>query len=192
VTKEGVWIQPSASHLKKLLDLCGLDERSKPRETPITKEVATLEPSEPLQDEEIRRYGAIVEILMYISTDRPDTQYGVNELAMCMASPTKSGQWKEHVTWSGTSWVPKTLWTLSRPRPEGCDVMLWSWLIQIGPRILGLGSPGLPPIGAFCTRSRGDNHSSHKAVEKLSSMPRQQELARAFCSEKSWHFLAWC
>ena len=64
VTKEGVWIQPSENHLKKLLDLCGLDERSKPRETPITKEVATLEPSEPLQDEEIRRYRAIVGVLM--------------------------------------------------------------------------------------------------------------------------------
>ena len=25
---------------------------------------------------------------MYMSTDRPDIQYGVNELAMCMACPT--------------------------------------------------------------------------------------------------------
>ena len=67
VTKEGVWIQPSANHLKKLLDICGLDEiyeMSKPRETPTTKEVATLEPSEPLQNEEIRRYRAIVGLLI--------------------------------------------------------------------------------------------------------------------------------
>ena len=88
IAKEGVWIQGSGNHLKKLLELCGLDETSKSRETPMTKEVATLEPTEALEGDDIRRYRAIVGVLMYVSTDRPDVQYAVNELAMCMACPT--------------------------------------------------------------------------------------------------------
>ena len=89
VTPEGLWIAPSENHLKKLLELCGLDYKSKTRDTPLTKEVISAEPTEELDAGEHRRFRAIVGILMYMSTDRPDIQYATNELAMCMATPTE-------------------------------------------------------------------------------------------------------
>ena len=89
ITPEGVWIAPSENHLKKLLELCGLDYKSKTRDTPLTKEVISAEPTPELDPAEHRRFRGIVGIVMYMSTDRPDIQYATNELAMCMASPTE-------------------------------------------------------------------------------------------------------
>lgn len=48
ITPEGLWIAPSENHLKKLLELCGLDYKSKTRDTPLTKEVISAEPTEEL------------------------------------------------------------------------------------------------------------------------------------------------
>ena len=120
ITKEGVYIQGSGNHLKKLLELCGLDEKSKPRETPMTKEVVTLEPSEALEGGDIRRFRAIVGVLMYVSTDRPDVQYAVNELAMCMSSPTERAlEGAKHLTryMLGT----RDMALLFTRELEGCD-----------------------------------------------------------------------
>ena len=91
MTPEGLYISSSSSHLKKLLELTDLTETSKGKDTPITKPV-TGEGDEPeieLSPTEATRFRAVVGILMYISTDRPDIQYVVNELSGIMSKPTQ-------------------------------------------------------------------------------------------------------
>ena len=124
---------------------------------------------------------------MYMSTDRPDIQYGVNELAMCMACPTiRSMEGARHMVRYilGT----KDLGLFFDQDLEGCDdvvVMTDSdWAKDPVTRKSRTAAHIYMWESALCTRSLGDSQSLHKAVEKLNSMPRRQELARAFCSEK--------
>ena len=91
VTPEGLYISATSSHLKKLLKLTDLTENSKGKDTPITKSVVEDgdEPTAELSPEETTRFRAVVGILMYMSTDRPDIQYVVNELSGAMSKPTQ-------------------------------------------------------------------------------------------------------
>lgn len=88
VTAEGMYIAASPSHLRKLLKLTDLTEESKGRDTPITKAVVESETDEELSAEEWTKYRAVVGLLMYVSADRPDVQYVVNELSGLMSRPT--------------------------------------------------------------------------------------------------------
>ena len=89
ITSEGVWIQSAEGHLKKLLELNGLSLDSKTRETPVTKAVIGSPEDELLEPEHHTQFRAGVGVLMYMSTDRPDIQHTVNELACLMSKPTK-------------------------------------------------------------------------------------------------------
>ena len=91
VAPEGVYISASPNHLKKLLKLTDLSEGSKGRDTPITKPVVGSEEDEELPAEQRTQFRAVVGILMYMSTDRPDIQYTVNELSSLMSRPTQRG-----------------------------------------------------------------------------------------------------
>ena len=91
IRPEGVWIQPAEGHLKKLLELNGLNMESKTRETPVTKPVIGSPEDEPLLPDQHTRFRAGVGVLMYVSTDRPDRQHTVNELACLMSKPTVRG-----------------------------------------------------------------------------------------------------
>ena len=88
ITEDGVWIAPSDSHLKKLLELTGLNWKSTGRETPQTKDLSGTEGS-PLSAEDSTLCRSIIGILMYLANDRPDIQFTVNELAGTMSKPTK-------------------------------------------------------------------------------------------------------
>ena len=91
VTVEGMTIAPSPNHIKKLLKVTGLNEDSKGRDTPITKPVVGGEDDEPLPAELWKDFRAAVGLLLYMSTDRPDIQYTVNELSSLMSKPTARG-----------------------------------------------------------------------------------------------------
>ena len=88
MTAEGMYIAASPSHLRKLLKLTDLTEESKGRDTPITKAVVESETDQELSAEEWAKYRAVVGLLMYVSADRPDVQYVVNELSGLMSRPT--------------------------------------------------------------------------------------------------------
>ena len=64
---------------------------SKTRETPATKAVVGSPEDELLEPEQYTQFRAGVGVLMYMSTDRPDIQHTVNELACLMSKPTKRG-----------------------------------------------------------------------------------------------------
>ena len=91
VTTEGVYISASPNHLKKLLKALDLTEDSKGRDTPITKPVVGSDQDEELPVEQWTQFRGVVGILMYMSTDRPDIQYTVNELSSLMSKPTQRG-----------------------------------------------------------------------------------------------------
>ena len=88
ITEDGVWITPSDSHLKKLLELTGLNWKSTGRETPQTKDLTASEGTG-LSPEDSTLCRSIIGILMYLASDRPDIQFTVNELAGMMSKPTK-------------------------------------------------------------------------------------------------------
>ena len=88
ITEDGVWITPSDSHLKKLLELTGLNWKSTGRETPQTKDLTASEGTV-LSPEDSTLCRSIIGILMYLASDRPDIQFTVNELAGMMSKPTK-------------------------------------------------------------------------------------------------------
>ena len=88
ITEDGVWITPSDSHLKKLLELTGLNWKSTGRETPQTKDLTASEATG-LSPEDSTLCRSIIGILMYLASDRPDIQFTVNELAGMMSKPTK-------------------------------------------------------------------------------------------------------
>ena len=85
ITEDGVWID---SHLKKLLELTGLNWKSTGRETPQTKDLTASEGTD-LSPEDSTLCRSIIGILMYLASDRPDIQFTVNELAGTMSKPTK-------------------------------------------------------------------------------------------------------
>ena len=91
VTVEGMTIAPSPNHIKKLLKVTGLNDDSKGRDTPITKPVVGGEDDDPLSAELWKDFRAAVGLLLYMSTDRPDIQYTVNELSSLMSKPTARG-----------------------------------------------------------------------------------------------------
>eukprot|EP00435_Cladocopium_sp_Y103_P025455 s1207_g6.t1 len=75
ILPEGVWIAPSDTHLKKLLELTGLNMESTGRDTPQTKDLSSMVDSPELSQEDVTLYRRITGILMYLATDRPDVQF---------------------------------------------------------------------------------------------------------------------
>ena len=88
IKKDGITISPSPNHLKKLLELTDLTMESKGRDTPVVKTVVGGADDEVLPETMWTKYRAVTGILMYVSTDRADIQYTVNELSSMMSRPT--------------------------------------------------------------------------------------------------------
>ena len=64
ITHDGLWISPGEGHLKKLLELAGLNLQSTGRQVPQVKDLTAIESVE-LDAEEHSLYRSITGILMY-------------------------------------------------------------------------------------------------------------------------------
>ena len=87
ITEDGVWITPSDSHLKKLLELTGLNWKSAGCETPQTKDLTAASEGTGLSPEDSTLCRSIIGILMYLASDRqPNISRGIFSKPVSMGS----------------------------------------------------------------------------------------------------------
>ena len=85
--RDGLTVSMGNKYIEKLVELLGLQQK-KPRTTPEPAYEEDVSPE--LEGEERQRFATAVGILLYISSDRPDAQHGIRELASSLTKPTKA------------------------------------------------------------------------------------------------------
>ena len=83
-----LFVRPDSKYVTKLLENLGLEKR-KEKNTPSPSNVAEVDNSPELNEEEASVYRSCVGILLYVGQDRPDVQFAVRSLATAMKTPTK-------------------------------------------------------------------------------------------------------
>ena len=84
---EGIAIQPNEKHFVTLQNLLGIKEVKKLK-SPVLPDLCKNDESEPLDQRKSEVYRKAVGLILYVSSDRPDVQYGVKLLSSAMSKPT--------------------------------------------------------------------------------------------------------
>lgn len=92
----GITYEPEQRHAELIVQGVGLQHKDKAVNTPGIKPASgkeEMDDDEPLSGTEATQYRALVPRGLYLSQDRTDIQYAVNQLSRAMAMPT-CGDWR--------------------------------------------------------------------------------------------------